>query len=395
MPANQICPKCSYQRKPADDQLVSKNECPNCGIIYAKVGPKNPPGEAPSKKSDNAQAASTPVSQPKAGMNPMLLLGGIGIIAAVLVYFLFFRSDGSSPPVDDMAKAFDIEIPGKYVGEFDNEGRVSTLEFEIDAAYRVCQLSFKDNRAKHFQKEVEWRFPNYIKAVTYNWKSDGRGNMVAVRLEQRMERDGQNLTIETIQDGETHGPYLFQSDQLADDAPKVALLKPTADKKSLYGHFNLHVPAFGQVPRPDNYHNRIFRGTESEFRHRCSPGISFAGSLIQWSTETVCRFDFKSLMRCNILFRPAEYKKTDPSLKNPQYRKHYEFEAHDDIKFEFRNEYIDPVAIWIGKTGYGQARVEGNLLPFAIRKADLPESGQAAPTLKWDAMNVHYQLNNK
>ena len=31
-----ICPKCGYLRQPKDDDFVSKNECPKCGIVYEK-----------------------------------------------------------------------------------------------------------------------------------------------------------------------------------------------------------------------------------------------------------------------------------------------------------------------------------------------------------------------
>lgn len=31
-----ICPKCGYERKPKDDEFVSRTECPRCGVIYAK-----------------------------------------------------------------------------------------------------------------------------------------------------------------------------------------------------------------------------------------------------------------------------------------------------------------------------------------------------------------------
>lgn len=31
------CPKCGYQRKPEDDDFVSKEECPKCGVFYARV----------------------------------------------------------------------------------------------------------------------------------------------------------------------------------------------------------------------------------------------------------------------------------------------------------------------------------------------------------------------
>lgn len=31
-----ICPKCGHERKPADDHFVPKNECPKCGVIYAR-----------------------------------------------------------------------------------------------------------------------------------------------------------------------------------------------------------------------------------------------------------------------------------------------------------------------------------------------------------------------
>jgi len=31
------CPKCGYERKPKDDQIVTLNECPRCGLIYDKL----------------------------------------------------------------------------------------------------------------------------------------------------------------------------------------------------------------------------------------------------------------------------------------------------------------------------------------------------------------------
>ena len=31
-----ICPKCGYQRTEKDDKFTSQEECPKCGLIYAR-----------------------------------------------------------------------------------------------------------------------------------------------------------------------------------------------------------------------------------------------------------------------------------------------------------------------------------------------------------------------
>ncbi len=410
MPANRVCPKCNYQRKPTDDKSVSENECPNCGIIYGKFTKIQ--SQAKSETLDNNESKQTNVQRPRTGIKkPILIYGGVGILIAIILFVIFIQPE-NSPPATDMAKAFDIKIPGEYIGEFVKDGRVSTIAFEIDEAYRIRQLAVTDNRFKNYQKEVEWRFPDYLNAVTYRWKMDGRGNQIAVNLEKRLLREGQSLTIENIRDGESQGAYVFLSDKLVEDAPSVALLRLTADKKSLYVQFNLQVPAIGPAPRPENYFNRVFRATALDFSNHCSPGIfflgdgnnnlsdpslmahvaHFAGGAVGWKENTVCRFKYPSLMLCAILFTPSGFKGMDPSLNNSRYRKHYEFEAHADMKFDFWEPYIDPAAIWIGKDGYGHARIEGTSLPFAIRKADLKKSDQMPPKPDWNAMIVHYQL---
>ncbi len=47
------CPKCGYTRLPQDDDMVPKDECPKCGMIYAKA-------EASLKKEEKRKIKETP-----------------------------------------------------------------------------------------------------------------------------------------------------------------------------------------------------------------------------------------------------------------------------------------------------------------------------------------------
>jgi len=48
----QVCPKCSYERKQIDDDFISPEECPWCGVVYAKV-PTSPIEQTPNGRSQS------------------------------------------------------------------------------------------------------------------------------------------------------------------------------------------------------------------------------------------------------------------------------------------------------------------------------------------------------
>ncbi|NLY41895.1 MAG: hypothetical protein GX055_09785 [Desulfovibrionales bacterium] len=75
----EICPKCQYERTPADDGLTSGYECPKCGVIYAlaleEIDRRNRGLEA----QDMAEAKEQPAqnSQPVEGIS---MGGGIYVV---------------------------------------------------------------------------------------------------------------------------------------------------------------------------------------------------------------------------------------------------------------------------------------------------------------------------
>jgi len=78
------CPKCSYQRKPEDDEFISLAECPRCGVVYDRFKSDHKEEQAGVEPTDNASGAVILSTKVRNGWRFSKLV----ISAAILVLFL-------------------------------------------------------------------------------------------------------------------------------------------------------------------------------------------------------------------------------------------------------------------------------------------------------------------
>ena len=400
MISGKICPKCHYKRTLSDDDVYPEYECPNCRIIYNKFIQSNSEKKIP--------AILNKGNQKQFFFQKHKVLCGIGVIALVLFFTLFYYN--APQTVQSIVETFDTEIPGTYLGEFQKNGNVSTIEFEVDESFCISRLEYTYIPNIIYRKEVKWKFPEYLKAISYNFDTDGKGNQLhTFHAKRQLVREGKTLTIENFNNGKTEGPYTLHSEQLVSDLSCRFILRPTIDKQSLYTHFNLEIPAIGKVSCPSNY-SHFFSATEDTFNNNCSSDIKFligTGGIfidssyvnqghadnvaVAWKKNTLCRFPCgNSLMPWNVIFRLKNFKGIDPDTLNFRGRSKYIFEAQPEIMLEFTESYLDPIDIWINKDGYGQARIEGKTMHFSIRKKGLLKRDEPLSQLDWRAMYLYF-----
>ncbi|GAB1409905.1 hypothetical protein MASR1M90_10590 [Desulfovibrionales bacterium] len=75
----EICPKCQYERTPADDGLTSGYECPKCGVIYALALEEIERRNKGLELQDMAEAKK-PVEQAPPPVEGMHMGGGIYVV---------------------------------------------------------------------------------------------------------------------------------------------------------------------------------------------------------------------------------------------------------------------------------------------------------------------------
>jgi hypothetical protein len=336
-------------------------------------------------------------------LNPLVIwIVILGLIVVGALYYLFIRKPRR---VEEITYAFEIDIPGRYIGEaVGKDGQVSTIAFEVNYDYQVVWLTYSDHRNQYQVKDVEWRFPHTLKAKETRYKTDGQGNLTGQQWHRRLHRQARTLIIESTR-GHQKGPYIFKSDFLVDDDPGPLLLRPTADAQGIYAQFELKIPVIGQVPCPENYKELRFHGIPEEFQSKCNPPITFIkdqtagvqeqqnkkvvpmaeGVFVEWYKNTVCQFSLDNdyLMAIDALFTPLD---VIALLQNETEGDEYVIESEPGLTLKFVEPYTDPVRIWIGQDGYGQAQIEGKLLTFLIRKADLEQKDRSPQDLNWAAM---------
>lgn len=85
-----ICPKCSYQRKPADDEFTSTMECPRCGVVYEKFK-----GDTVEKEIETKSFINDPSkyqteenkgnNKPQSGRNGKVIIIGISLSLIIII----------------------------------------------------------------------------------------------------------------------------------------------------------------------------------------------------------------------------------------------------------------------------------------------------------------------
>ena len=95
-----VCPKCGYERTKNDDNFVSKEECPNCGIFYKKWNPSsvsrsNEPlitnievSDLKKEKKPTLKKEGSPSNNPKYEAKISSIIIVLGVFSAGFSYFL-------------------------------------------------------------------------------------------------------------------------------------------------------------------------------------------------------------------------------------------------------------------------------------------------------------------
>lgn len=88
------CPKCGYERTPADDATTPPWKCPSCEIVYAKFALQGTDGPAPPSQGRRTSSASGRRAS-GASRGPALgpLVVGLGVLALIGLLLVWPRPD--------------------------------------------------------------------------------------------------------------------------------------------------------------------------------------------------------------------------------------------------------------------------------------------------------------
>ena len=352
-----ICPKCNYQRTKDDDKFVSKNECPDCGIIYDRyIQKKSETGGEREEIQPNSFSKSTSPKKLKYFYNAIIVL-------AVLVFiYVLLRPE----QVQEISNTFSTPIPGTYEGR----AKDALIEFDVDDHYRVSRLIFTTHRGgiKH---EIEWHYQESLELK----------NSERIPYEESYEeisiirKAGKTITITSKARGNGCNQIAlnssFSKSDIKNDPKEMGLLKPSPNKNAVYTKFNFFLPALGtfqcslkDVNLPTNF---ALSEMECCGAYRI---LNYIG-LITWKPEDFqCSFGNSYPFAYKIKFRIYP-----PSSSNSFINSNSHFSiASNSATVEFPTPYNEQIQIVINNNGTGQLKYNRHIEAgffFLIKKVGL------------------------
>ncbi len=186
---SRVCPKCGYQRKPADSGPAY--ECPHCGVIYEKhlarisqtvelEAERPPPAPGMSRKKRRGLAAAS--------------LAAAAI--AIGVGFVLFVQSASGVPAK-VVESFPYKIPGSWTGRIEHVYAGSGLDADyraefmahlvVDKDFKVESLSWTDAHTPFFRSEWSFTAPHGAEAAAE--ERDGNAGPGAFRPLLQVKRE--------------------------------------------------------------------------------------------------------------------------------------------------------------------------------------------------------------
>ena len=175
-----ICPRCGYLRQPKDDDFVSKNECPKCGIVYEKF----------ERMQRQLNAAKKVVHLKRRKTNQIYLWSALVWLLVIVIYVATSNGLNKPVPIDSRAKwtpqtpqnwqtrysqpkpAYNFPVVNTNPPPFKYRGRdISNAIHGILEAYNQPMDSshYYENELDEYQWDDIKALPNYAKIQYILW----------------------------------------------------------------------------------------------------------------------------------------------------------------------------------------------------------------------------------